>query len=214
MSSFVIHNFEQRSPEWYKIREGRITGTSIASCLGKSTLATTVKSIDSLALKLATESLIGVIEDDYVSFDMQRGIDQEPMAFEAFKSLKATEFIDVKNVGFVSQGFNIGFSPDGILSNDEGLEIKCPNPANYFKVVAKDFIDDKHYAQMQFGMFITGFKKWHYVNYLLHMGKEYMHVIEVERDEDMILLMAERVNEIITAKANYIDILNNKIKTI
>ena len=91
----VYNNFEQRSPEWYQIREGKITASPILNILGKESLETTKNAIENLAMVLAIESVYGMVESDYVSFDMQRGIDLEPFAFNRLESILNESYIDL-----------------------------------------------------------------------------------------------------------------------
>lgn len=127
----IIHNVEQRSPEWYMLREGKITASTITNILGKESLVTTQKAIKNISMKLAIEAVHGMIENDYVSFDMQRGIDQEPSAFNLLSDILAKDFIQLNKVGFVTYSEHIGCSPDGIASNNSNAEIKCPNAENF-----------------------------------------------------------------------------------
>jgi len=89
-----IYDFDQRSPEWYKIREGKVTGTSVVNILGKADVQKTKDAIDNLAMKLAIEVVFGMIESDYVDFDMQRGIDLEPSAIGLLADILSEDFIN------------------------------------------------------------------------------------------------------------------------
>ena len=199
-----IHDFEQRSPEWYQIRESRITGTSVKSILGDIKLKKTKDAINNIAMIKSSEIVFGMTETDYINFDMQRGIYQEPSAFRLFQNILSKDFIEVKKVGFISFGEYIGVSPDGITSDNKGLEIKCPNVENFSKLVITDEIDESHYKQMQLGMLVTGFKSWHYFAYCVVNGKELYYHREIERDESMIDLMIERIGDVVLKIGEYI----------
>ena len=110
---------EQRSNEWFEMRKGRFTASDIVRLLGKETLKKTKDSIDNFAFEKALEVVYGLDEeDDLVSFDMQRGIDLEPLAFDKFKGIKSLEFIDVENCVFFPFGSDAGASPDGLVGKD------------------------------------------------------------------------------------------------
>lgn len=204
----TIYTYEQRSPEWYAVRQGKITASDINNILGKETLATTKNAIDNLAQSLAIESVHGITEDTFVSFDMQRGIDMEPSAFEVLKTYLGEQFIDLVQIGFAELNEHIGASPDGLANNNKTAEIKCPNAKNYFKYVINGEINPKHYAQMQHQMLCTGTDGAYYVNYCVHMAKEYSTIRLVKRDEAMIGLIKSRCEDVIALKLKYIDILN------
>lgn len=197
----------QRTDEWYKIREGRFTASEIHRLLGKETLKTTKQSIDTFAFEKAVETLYGKEDFELNNFDIQRGVTLEPLAFKLFKELKSYEFIDVEETGFHIYGKNAGASPDGLLSNNSNLEIKCPRRNKFFKIVAngKDEIDDKYYSQMQMQMLCTNTEKTYFLNYYLENSLEYWHEIIVERDEDMIKLIKERIEQATEIKLNYIE---------
>jgi putative phage-type endonuclease len=210
MRAIKIHHDSQRTPEWHQLREGKITASSIVDILGKETLATTKNAIENLAQLLAIETIYGQVEDTFVNYDMQRGIDNEPLAFDKLKQYLAEQFIDCEQIGFAELNEHIGASPDALCSNNMVGEIKCPNPKNYFKYVLKNEIPAKHYAQMQHQMLCTNSTGCYYVNYCVHYGKEYVSIQIVNRDEDMIRLIEERCEMVIKAKMQYIE----KLQTI
>lgn len=203
----------QRTKDWFDIREGRFTASKIHRLLGKEGLKRTKDSIDGYAYERAIEQLYGKDEDDdFISLDMERGITQEPLAFALFKELKKYQFIDVKETGFHQFGKQAGASPDGLLSNNRNLEIKCPRRKGFFKLVANGVSEIKpdYYAQMQMQMLCTGTEKTHFFNYYLNNAIQYWHDIEVDRDEEMIKLIQDRIIIATEIKLEYVQkILNN-----
>lgn len=195
----------QRSIEWKNSRYGKFTASEIVKLLGVRGLGETGKSY---AIEKAIEELYGEMEENYISYDMQNGIDTEPLAFAKFKELKGLEFLDVSECSFFNYEEHAGASPDGIVSDNAILEIKCPKSTTFFKLVATNEIDPKHIAQMQMQMLCTGMDKAYFFNYLIHDGTEYYHEIIVQRDEDLILKIKDRLVEAIEIKIEYI----NKIK--
>lgn len=200
----------QRTDNWYKEREGRFTASQISRLLGKETLARTKQSIDTYAFEKAIETIYGREEDTYVSEDMQRGINQEPLAFELFKNLKGYEFLDVKEVGFYKFGKHAGASPDGLVSDNSNLEIKCPKRNKFFKIVANGIkeVDASYIAQMQMQMLCTETEKSYFLNYYLENSIQYWHEIVIERDEKMIDLIKERIIMATEIKLEYIEKIN------
>lgn len=198
-------NSEQRSEDWKKERYGKFSASEIYKLLGVKALGETGKSY---AIEKAIEELFGEMEENYVSFDMQNGIDTEPLAFAKFKDLKELEFLEVSNCSFFKFNDHAGASPDGLVSNNSVLEIKCPKSTTFFKLVATNEIDAKYYAQMQMQMLCTGSEKAYFFNYLIHEGTEYYHEIIVQRDEDMIKKIKERLTQAIEIKTEYINLIN------
>jgi putative phage-type endonuclease len=198
-------NSEQRSQDWKIERYGKFSASEIIKLLGVRGLGETGKTY---AIEKAIEELYGEMEENFISFDMQRGIELEPLAFAKFKELKELEFLNVENCSFFKFNEHAGASPDGLVSNDAVLEIKCPKSTTFFELVATNEIDKKYYAQMQMQMMCTGRKKAYFFNYLIHEGTEYHHEIIVERDEVMIELIKTRLNEAIEIKKEYINKIN------
>lgn len=200
------NHIEQRTDEWFNARLGKFTASQISRLLGKETLKTTKQSIDTYAFEKAVESIYGKEEQDYISADMQRGIDLEPLAFSLFKDLKGYEFIDVTECGFFKYEENAGASPDGLVSDNSILEIKCPRRDKFFKIVANGLeeIDLKYMAQMQMQMLATDTEKAYFLNYYVNEGIQYWHELIVNRDEDMIDLIKERIEMANVVKNDYI----------
>jgi exodeoxyribonuclease (lambda-induced) len=196
----------QRSDEWHEQRRGKFTASEIVKLLGVKGLGETGKNY---AFDKAVEQLYGEMEESFISYDMQRGIDLEPLAFAKFKEIKELEFIEVLNCGFFEYENEAGASPDGLVGNDAILEIKCPRSTTFFKLVATNEIDSKYYAQMQLQMMATNRNKAHFFNYLVHEGIEYWHEIIVERDEVLCAKIEERIKEAVEIKNEYINKLNN-----
>ena len=205
----VYNNFEQRSPEWYKIREGKITASPIHNILGKESLQSTKDAIENLAMQLAIESVHGMVEDNFVSFDMQRGIDLEPFAFNKLSEILLESFVELEKVSFIEYNEHIGASPDGYVINQAIVEIKCPTVNNLFKLKLTDRIDPKYISQMQHQMFCANVEKGYFFSFAIHRGREHYYLREIERDEATIDLIKLRSNIVIEKKLNYI----NKLKT-
>ena len=200
----------QRSDEWFDVRLGRFTASQIHRLLGKEGLKRTNDSINSYAFEKAVETLYGKEEEGFISLDMQRGINQEPLAFAIFKQLKGFDFLDVEEVGFYKYGEHAGASPDGKVSNNYNLEIKCPRRNKFFKLVANGIseVDNSYIAQMQMQMLCTDTEKSYFLNYYLEGNIQYWHEIIIPRDEEMISLIKERINDAVQIKLKYIENIN------
>ena len=197
----------QRSSVWFDARKGRFTASDIHKLLGVRGLGQTG---ESYIFEKAVEEVFGLDEEDsFVSIDMQRGVTLEPLAFRKFKELKEIDFLDVQETTFFPYGSHAGASPDGLVGNDAILEIKCPRPTKFFNLVAKgiEAIDKEYIAQMQMQMLCTNSVKAYFFNYIIFNGKEMWHEIEVERDEKMIDLIKERIEEAIKIKQDFVQYL-------
>ena len=196
---------QQRSLSWYKERYGKFTASKIIDLLGVKGMGLTG---ETYAIDKAIEQLYGEVEEGFTSKDMQRGIDLEPIAFAKFKEVHPN--LNVQNCSFFTYGEHAGASPDGLIDDDAILEIKCPKGKKFFRLVAEENIDKIYVAQMQMQMLATNRNKAYFFNYLEVNDKVYHHTIIVERDEDMIELIKERLEQAITIKKEYIEKIESK----
>lgn len=200
---------EQRSKEWFEVRKGRFTASKISELLGVKGLGLTG---ENYAFEKASELVFGLDEEDnFSSFDMQRGVTLEPFAFRKFKELKQFEFLEVKESYFFPFGSDAGASPDGLVGNDAILEIKCPRPNKFFKLVANgiEAIDKGYIDQMQMQMMCSNSLKCYFFNYIIFNGVEMWHEIEVLRDEKRIDLIKERIKTASELRNEYVEYLTN-----
>lgn len=196
---------DQRSEDWFKERYGKFTASEIHKLLGVRGLG---KTGETYAIEKAIEELFGKTEVPFSSFDTQRGIDTEPIAFEKFKEL----YPETKPSFMFPYGQHAGASPDGVVGTDAILEIKCPRANKFFKIVAEEEIDFEYIAQMQMQMLCSNSNKAYFFNYLILNDKEYHHTIIVERDEDMIELIKQRLDQAIEIKTNYINKITKNLQ--
>ena len=195
---------EQRTAEWFTARKGRFTGSEIHLLMGIKGLG---KTGEAYCFKKAIEVVYGLNEDErFTTFDMQRGIDLEPVAFAKFKELKGLDFKEVEECSFFAFGDNSGASPDGLVDKDAVLEIKCPKSEKFFNLVAngEGAIDKAYLHQMQCEMMCTNSQKAYFFNFLIHNGVEMHHTIEVERDEELIEKMKARIEEAVVIRDQYV----------
>ena len=151
----IIHDVAQRSPEWFALRCGRLTGTAAKDMLA------TIKSGEAAArrdlrMRLVCERLTGQTQDNgYINADMQRGIDKEPEALLAYES--ATGHL-VQAVGFCAHpDLRVGCSPDGLIADGAGvLEVKCPKSATHLGYLRSGTLPSEHRAQIQHALWLTG----------------------------------------------------------
>lgn len=171
-----IHNFEQRTDEWYAIRKGKMTASNADTIIANG------KGLETYIYNLMAEYYSKAEKENYINADMQRGIDLEPEArleFEFYTGL------DVQEVGFIEYNEFIGVSPDGLIGDDGLIEIKCPNDSIYFKLLLNDNIKPEYIAQMQMQMYITDRQYCYFVSYNPNFEKS-LYIKKINRDEEMI----------------------------
>ena len=200
---------QQRTQEWYNERLGRFTASEIHKLLGKQGLG---KTGETYCFEKACELVFGIDEDEqFESWDMQRGKSMEPVAFEKFKELKYFEFIDVVPAYFFPYGEDAGASPDGLTSDNGNVEIKCPKSLKLFNLIANGAkeIDAVYIPQMQMQMLCGKTDHTYFFNFGIFKGVPIWHEFKVERDEKMISLIKERLPEAVEKRNKFVEELKN-----
>ena len=137
------------------------------------------------------------ITQGHTSDAMIRGTELEPEARENYEFITGNE---VQEVGFiVDLDDTYGCSPDGLIGEDGGIEIKCPLGATMVKYLrSPDELVKNYWQQIQGCMFVTGRKWWDAFAY--HPSTPHV-LVRVERDDAYIELLEEQViNACLTIK--------------
>ncbi len=192
----IVHDVEQGTPEWHQIRLARPTASRFKDILTKPRSKT-----DSMSLVAK-----GYLAECFAEWDMsapvdgasspwmERGQRQEAEALDFYQAALAPDGARAKPVGFVTLDDDLlspGCSPDALVGDDGGLELKILAAKNHPKAMFEpDRFLKEHWAQVQGGLWITGRAWWHLVAYHPTM-RPVVHL--VEPDEDFIAELAERV---------------------
>jgi hypothetical protein len=190
--TFTVNTAEQRSPEWFAARLGRLTG----SCAGD--MLATIKSGEAAArrdlrVQLVTERLTGQgQENGFVSAEMQRGIDKEPDAFALYEAVTGQV---VRRTGFISHTeHQIGCSLDGDVDSFTGIvELKCPKSATHYGYLKSGQVPANHLPQILHNLWVTDAKWCDFVSFddRFPDNLRLFHV-RVVRDEDAIEQYAKK----------------------
>ena len=182
----IILSDEQGSPEWLASRLGRPS----ASMFGKLVTGSGKPSgsAESYINEMIAERLTGRSKPFFTNEHMERGNFLEPEARQAYEFI--TDF-EVVETGFIlddSQEF--GCSPDGLVADDGGLEIKCPSDSVHVSYLRAGKVPAKYYQQVQGCMMITGREWWDFMSY--HPEMPHL-LVRMKRNEKFIEAMAEQL---------------------
>ena len=132
---------EQRSREWYEMRNGMITASDFGDALAIDKFGKKTDPNKIYEKKCGYEPLP---EYDMASVFLKWGVMFEPVAtklYEERNGIRVHEFGLVQNPRYSF----LGASPDGISDMGVMLEIKCP----YKRVITEDSILKQYYYQIQ-----------------------------------------------------------------
>ena len=159
----MIHAVEPRSPAWFALRAGRVTGTSAADVLATLKSGGEAAARRDLRARLVVERITGTPVDTGAGFqsaEMRWGVEHERAARHAYDA--ATGAI-VRSIGFVSHDtIAAGCSPDGLVygTGDNPLlglvEVKCPKSATHLATLMSPKIPPEYAPQILHNCWITG----------------------------------------------------------
>jgi len=144
---------EQGSPEWFAQRLGKLTASKMADVLA-TTKSGPAASRANYRAQLVCERLTGKKTEGFISSDMQRGTDLEPIARAAYEA-HSGELVMLAEFVTHPELSDLGASPDGLVNADGLLEIKCLNAANHIDVL-KNGMPSKYVPQVQTQLLCTG----------------------------------------------------------
>lgn len=157
----IICESEQGTAEWLQERCGLPTSSNfdkIVTSKGDRS-ASRLKYI----YQLVGERISGQPVPMYNNYAMQRGTELEPEARAYYELLSDNV---VQEVGFcMEDGGRWGGSPDGLIGDDGGLEIKCPEIHTHVGYLLANKLPTTYYQQVQGNLFVTGRKWWDFISY-------------------------------------------------
>jgi putative phage-type endonuclease len=144
---------EQRSEEWFAARKSRVTGSMVGAILGLDPNCTRDE-----AMRRMVRAHQGLPSEFVGNIATQWGVMHEQEAKEEFEYENKVEVLPASFVVHPELTW-LGASPDGYVSGEWVVEIKCPFglrdklPPVPFKTVDQQ---PHYHAQMQIQMFVTG----------------------------------------------------------
>lgn len=197
---------EQRSTEWFDARAGRITASRMCDVMaftagegewksgprkGQKKVAMPLKARTDYIRQLATERHTGLVKSQVKAAALAWGQEIEPEAQSAYEVARG---VLVNTAGFMlhpTYDF-IGASPDFLVGQDGGGEIKCPFSRDTHMDTLLDGLPSEHIEQIQGGLWVTGRQWWDFVSFQPDFPESTrIYIQRVERDESYIAKLAE-----------------------
>ena len=184
----IILTDEQGSPEWLASRLGRPSASMFSNLI--TTSGKPSSSAKKYIAEMVAERLTGRSKPFYTNDHMERGNFLEPEAREAYEFITELEVVETGFILHDSEEF--GCSPDGLVENDGGLEVKCPSDGVHAGYLIDGKVPTKYYQQVQGCMWVTGRDWWDFMSY--HPEMPHL-LVRMERNEEFIEAMATEVNK-------------------
>lgn len=182
-----VFDHQQGSPEWFACRAGLPTASEFSTVMAKGKdggrSVTRDKYMRQLAGEIITEE---PAPEGYSNGFMERGklLEDEGRTLYAFM-----RDADPLIVGFIRNGQK-GASPDSLIGDRGGLEIKTAIPAVQVERLERDGLPPEHKAQVQGNIWVAEREWWDFVSYCPKMPPM---IVRVRRDEAYIAQMADAV---------------------
>lgn len=147
-----IFDFDQSSPEWFEARRGLPTASMFSAILAKGE----GKTRKSYLHRLAAEIVTGDPGEAFTSPVLERGKIMEAEARALYEFLSEEP---VRQVGFIRNCF-VGASPDSLVGEKGGLEIKTQRADLLVETLLKDQVPTEHIAQVQGNLWVSEREWW------------------------------------------------------
>jgi hypothetical protein len=120
-----------------------------------------------LAERLAAERISGEIDPDEElgGRDIWRGRDAEVPARAKYAEHYGVKVAEVGFMLLEEDGLRIGVSPDGLVGEEGGVEIKSPRRKGHVATVVNGVVPAFHVAQIQTALMVSGRAWWDFVSY-------------------------------------------------
>ena len=201
MSLRILADLEQGTEEWADQRRGMVTASVVGKLITPSTLK--VASNDEsrgLTRLLVAERITGYTDPTYQSADMFRGVIEEPRARDTYSGHRA----EAVECGFMVRddwGFEIGYSPDGLVGDDGLIEVKAPRQKEHLRTILADEVPAWYMPQLQCGLLVSG-RAW--IDYVSFCGGLPMYVKRVHPDPRWHAVIVAAVEQFETTAAEMV----------
>lgn len=183
-----IIDCEQGTPEWLQARLGIPTASMFATVMAVGVKGGKSLTRVSYLNKLAGEILTGEPMENYVSADMERGklMEDEARDLYAFQNN-----VEPQRVGFVRSNGEKGASPDSLIGDKGGLEIKSAAAHIQVARLLDGGLPPEHKAQVQGNIWVCEREWWDFCSYCPKLP---LLQVRVYRDEEYIAKIAKEVD--------------------
>jgi hypothetical protein len=203
----------QRSEAWFLARSGKLTGSRAAAILARIKTGEAAARRD-MRYQLVCERLSGRPEENgYVSPEMRRGTELEPLALAAYEALTGEL---VQTTGFLSlPDLMAGCSPDGYLGDFETLvSLKCPKTATHIGYLRAGTMPSDYVPQMLHELWITGAREYHFLSFDDRLPERLQTcLIRVPRDEQAVQDYADQAKQFLAEVDREVEALNTLADT-
>ncbi len=180
----------QNTSEWHAARCGKVTASRVSDVVAR-TKSGYGASRDRYMGEIIAERLTGVPHEGHTNAAMQRGTEMEPHALLAYSPRVG---FDVEEIGFVQHPTIAmsGASPDGLVSAEGLVEIKCPMTHTHIATLLGGGIGIGYSLQIQWQLACTGRAWCDFVSFDPRMPESMRLFVKRIRRDDALITELER----------------------
>lgn len=188
---------EQGTEQWHKMRSGVITASRVHDIIKKGrTKGSYSAARQSYMNELIAQVCTGLLPDEMTAKQVMWGKENEPKAIDLYD---AFDDKDISQISFIyGHNMRCGVSPDALVGDNGGLEIKCPwTTSQYIDQILGGEPKPEYLTQMQYSMWLTGREFWDFANYDPRMKKKNLHVVRHEPDLELFKVFDDEIPKFI-----------------
>jgi len=172
-------DLEQGSDAWLAARCGLLTASEMKLIIRSDKLIYDLNDDEKAHIyEIASQRITGYTEQQFISFDMQRGNEDELRA----KIIYNEKVTAIEECGFITNdnfGFTLGYSPDFLVGEDGLGECKSRRQKWQFETIALRRVPAEFVIQIQTGLLVSG-RQW--LDFLSYCGGMKMMILRVYPD--------------------------------
>lgn len=183
MTIKIHRDLIQGSDEWLDARKGILTASEMKLCLTPTLKQADNEKLRSHVWEIAAQRITDYVEPTYIGDDMIRGWSDEVLARAKYEEVTGRT---VDEVGFITNdkwGFTIGYSPDGCVGTDGGIECKSRRQKFQVQTIVEwhrdKVIPTDYLLQVQTGLLVA---EWEWLDLVSYSGGLHMPIMRVYPD--------------------------------
>lgn len=203
----IIHDLEQRSPEWFELRAGMPTASMFSKLItSKGDPSTSMKEY---AYTLAGATYAGKDLDPWEGNKWtDRGTELEDAAGSLYEFSNG---IEIQKIGFITDdGKTYGCSPDGLVDDDGMVEFKCLKAENHIKAIVNYQKNGKcpvTYIQQIQGQMMISCRDW--CDIVFYHPELPLLIIRQYPDEHFMAELLSQIEQVLLERNTIVDALKD-----
>lgn len=183
-----VRDAQQGSEVWMNLKLGVMSASNAKKIVAGRTTQTRFTYMAQLVGEICT----GIFPEINAK-QMSWGKDNEDAARSSYEFGTGNRVQELL-FAFKDKNFRAGCSPDGLVSDTKGAEIKTPFATeNYIQFLTADKIKPDYEWQYQFTLWVMEADEWDFVQFDPRMKKNPIHIVTVNRDKKKIETIEESV---------------------